>query len=62
MTAVAKQIIDSFESLPDPEKREVLAKLLRIGAGLDYPGMADDELVASANEIFKAYDEAEVAE
>ena len=57
MTAASKQIIETFESLPDPEKREVLAKLLRIGAKLEYPEIGDDELIAAADSLFRSYDE-----
>ena len=59
MTAASKQIIETFESLPDGEKREVLAKLLRIGAKLEYPEVGDEELLASADELFQSYDDRE---
>ena len=62
MTAEAKHIIDDFESLPDPAKREVLAELIRMSRYLDYPSMTDDELVSAADEIFAEYDRREQPE
>ncbi|MGH9200515.1 MAG: hypothetical protein ACRD2A_04675 [Vicinamibacterales bacterium] len=59
MTADSKHIIDDFDALPDPTKREVLAELIRIARYLDYPGVTDDELLASANEILLEYDRRE---
>lgn len=62
MTAAAKHILNDFEALPDPEKREVLAELLRIASHLDYPATSDDELVAAAEHLFLDYDRREEGE
>lgn len=59
MTAAGKHIIEDFETLPDPEKREVLANLLRISRTIDYPDVSDHELVASADAVFAEYDRTE---
>lgn len=59
MTADARHIIDDFEALPDPAKREVLAELIRLSRHLDYPAIGDDELVTAADEVFRGYDERE---
>jgi hypothetical protein len=59
MTAEAKHILDDFRALPDTAKREVLAELVRISGGIDYPVISDDELLAAANDVFLAYDERE---
>ena len=56
MTAAGKHIVDDFESLPDGEKREVLANLLRISRSIEYPEISDEELLASANAVFLEYD------
>jgi len=45
-----------FEALPAPPKREVLAELIGMSRDLDYPAISDDELLASANEVFLTYD------
>ena len=62
MTAAGKHIVDDFTSLPDSEKREVLANLLRISRSIDYPNVSDEELVASADALFVEYDRREVKE
>ena len=62
MSAAGKHIIQDFETLPDPEKREVLSNLLRISRGIDYPEVSDEELVAGADEVFAHYDLAESKE
>jgi hypothetical protein len=62
VTAEAKHIIDDFGALPDPAKREVLSELLRISRHLDYPPLADEELLAVADELFLDYDRRESSE
>ncbi len=62
MTAAGKHILQDFESLPDTEKREVLANLLRISREIEYPAIGDEELIASADAIFLEYDRREANE
>ncbi len=62
MTAAGKDILQNFESLPDLEKREVLANLLRVSREIDYPVVEDEDLVASADAIFAEYDRREAKE
>ena len=62
MTAAGKHIVDDFRTLPDEEKREVLADLLRISRDIEVPGMSDEELVAAADNIFLSYDREEAGE
>ena len=59
MTSVGKHIVEDFANLPDPEKREVLANLLRISRHIEYPEVSDEELVASADALFLEYDRRE---
>jgi len=62
VTAEENHIIRDFEALPDTAKREVLAELIRMSRYLEYPEVSDDELVATANEIFAEYDRREADE
>jgi hypothetical protein len=62
MTASAAHIIEDFEALPEPEKREVLAKLLQIASHLDYGPISEEELLTSADELFVAFDREEQPE
>ena len=59
MTTVGKHILEDFANLPDPEKREVLANLLRISREIEYPQASDEELAASADALFLEYDRRE---
>lgn len=62
MTAAGKHIVEDFVSLPDAEKREVLANLLHVSRDIEYPTVADDELVAAADALFLDYDGREAKE
>ena len=59
MTSVAQHIVEDFVGLPDPEKREVLANLLRISRDIDFPAISDEDLAASADALFLEYDRRE---
>jgi len=59
MTSVAQHIVEDFASLPDQEKHEVLASLLRISRNIDFPEVSDEDLVASADALFLDYDRRE---
>lgn len=62
MTAAAEHVIEDFEALPEPERREVLAKLLQIAGHMDYGPISEEELLASADELFVALDREEQPE
>lgn len=59
MTAAGKHIVEDFASLPDSEKREVLVNLLRISRDIEFPEVSDEELLASADALFREYDRRE---
>jgi hypothetical protein len=46
----------TFEAPPEPDRREVLAKLLQIASHMDYGPISEEELLASADELFVAFD------
>jgi hypothetical protein len=62
MTAAGKHIVEDFAALPDREKREVLANLLRISREIEFPEVSDEELVSSADAVFLEYDKREAGE
>ena len=62
MTAAAEHIIEDFEALPEPEKRDVLAKLLRITANFDYGPISDEELGSATDALFVSLDAEEQSE
>jgi hypothetical protein len=59
MTNAARRLIDSFEALPEQEKHEVLAQLLRSLISSPYSSPSDDELTHVADLVFQDYDRAE---
>ena len=62
MTAAGKHIVEEFENLSDPEKKEVLVDILRMSSLLEYPQISDEELLAAADTIFSDYDRREASE
>jgi hypothetical protein len=56
MTNAAKQLIDSFEALPEDEKHEVLAQLLRRLMSTPYATLTDEELTQAGDLVFQEYD------
>lgn len=56
MTNAARQLIDSFEALPEEEKHEVLAQLLRRLMDSPYASPSDEELTRAADLVFQDYD------
>lgn len=59
MTNAARQLIDSFEALPEQEKHEVLGQLLRRLMDKPYASPSDEELTGAADLIFQEYDRRE---
>jgi hypothetical protein len=59
MTQAAKKLLDEFEALPDQERAEVLAELLRRAALAPHELPADDDLTAAADRLFVELDRRE---
>ena len=53
MESDPKQILEDFAALPDEDKREVLAELLRMTREHDQPTAEQDELLAAAEEVLR---------
>ena len=56
MTEAARQLIEVFHALPDPDRREVLAALLRETVQGEYAAPSDDEFTSAAHEVFLELD------
>ena len=59
MGITGEKIIATFDELPDSEKREVVAAILRCTAKMEFSSLSDDELVYSAEETFLELDRIE---
>ncbi len=59
MGTPAQNIIDTFDELPDAEKQEVAATILRRTLKIEFPPVSDDALVLNAEETFLELDRRE---
>ena len=56
MTQAAKKLLDEFEALPDKDRSELVAELLRRTAFAPHDLPQNDDLVASADRLFVELD------
>lgn len=59
MTALAQEILCSFDQLPTTEQLEIASKILRRLVNFDFPPLTDEDLVLNAEELFLALDQQE---
>jgi len=59
MSTTVKQLLDKFDHLPDTEKREVAAEIMRRTVKLDLPPLTDEDLVMNAEDLFLELDQRE---
>ncbi len=59
MTALAKEILNTFNQLPDTEQLEVGLEILRRLVHFDFPPLTDEDFVLNAEELFLALDQQE---
>lgn len=62
MTASGKRILESFDELPETEKREVASAILRRALRFDTPPLTDEDLVAQADDLFRELDTREASD
>lgn len=62
MTASVKRILESFDELPETEKREVATAILRRALRFDTPPLTDEDLVAQADDLFRELDTREASD
>jgi hypothetical protein len=59
MTEAAQRILDTFERLPEDDKRSVLTEILRRTATDDYPLLDETDWTLAAEQVFLELDRAE---
>ena len=59
MTNAARQLIETFEALPEGEKRVVTMEILRRTALEDHPQLDEAELILAADQVFLELDRRE---
>ena len=60
MSTTAKQLLASFDALPETIKFEVAYEILRRTKDFEFPPLTDDELVANAEATFLELDRREM--
>ncbi|MGL5807958.1 MAG: hypothetical protein ACRC2R_07880 [Xenococcaceae cyanobacterium] len=56
MNNQSQQLLESFDRLPEDEKQQVVAEILRRTLNTDIPSLTDDELTLSAEALFLSLD------
>ena len=56
MTKSVEQLLKSFEQLPEAEKRELAAEIIKRSLALDLPELSDESLILAADQIFLQLD------
>ena len=59
MSVAARELIESFNRLPEADKKVVVIELLCSTINIDEPPLSDEELVLSAEEHFLELDRRE---
>lgn len=59
MTALAEEILNNFDRLPDAEQLEIALEILRRIINFDFPPLTDEDLTLNAEELFLALDQQE---
>jgi hypothetical protein len=59
MATSIQNLLHSFESLPEPDKRELAAEIMRRSLRFEFPPLSDQDLVKNAEDIFLDLDRRE---
>jgi hypothetical protein len=59
MTQAAQKLLEEFDALPDQDRSEILAELLRRAALAPHDLPTEDDLVAAADQLFLELDRRE---
>ncbi len=59
MTTAVRNLLNSFDSLPDGDKEELAAEIIRRSAASAAPPLTDEQLLRAADETFLQLDRSE---
>ncbi len=59
MTRAAQKVLDTFETLPVEDKKEIAAEILRRTSAEDYGDLDDSALTLAADQVFLELDRRE---
>jgi hypothetical protein len=60
MTVAVKNILKSYEQLPETEKQELATEIIRRSLQLNAPALSDNDFATNADEIFLKLDQREL--
>jgi hypothetical protein len=56
MTALVKELLDTFDRLTDSERLDLVSEILKRTVDLDFPPLSDEDLALNAEGIFLELD------
>ena len=59
MTRSVEELLNSFEKLPEAEKRELVSEIIKRSLALELPQLSDDSLIVAADQVFLQLDKDE---
>jgi hypothetical protein len=59
MTTLVKELLNTFDSLPESERLEIALEILKRVTNLEFPALSDEDLVWNAEELFLELDQQE---
>ena len=59
MTRAAQKVLDTFETLPEEDKKEIAAEIFRRTSAEDYGDLDDSVLTLAADQVFLELDRRE---
>jgi hypothetical protein len=59
MTTQVRNILESFDMLPEPDKRELASEIIKRSQRLDSPPLTDEQLIGAVEESFLELDRRE---
>jgi hypothetical protein len=60
MTTLAQEVLNGFDSLPNPEQLEIALEILKRLSNFNFPPLSDQNLALNAEDLFLALDQEEV--
>jgi len=59
MKKLVEELLNSFEKLPEAEKRELASEIIKRSLAFDLPQLSDDALIFAADQVFLQLDKDE---
>ena len=59
MKKLVEELLNSFEKLPEAEKRELASEIIKRSLAFDLAQLSDDALILAADQVFRQLDKDE---